>query len=125
MQPRYSQVHKEVLAVVFGSNKFHRFLYVQKFILVTDHKLLIALFNPKKKTPAMATNRLTWWALMFNQYKYTTEYRKKMDHGNADALNRLPVGDDPLFDKEEGVRDLYGADHKHDGLTIGPRFRFS
>ena len=102
-QRRYSQVHKEALAVVFGLKKFHQFLYGRKFVLVTDHKPLLALFGPTNGTPAMAANRLARWALMLSQYEYSIEYRKSADHGNADALSRLPAGDDPLFDKiEEG-----------------------
>ena len=49
----------------------------------------------------MAANRLARWALMLSQYDYSIEYHKSVDHGNADALSRLPAGDDPHFDKEE------------------------
>ena len=102
-QRRYSQVHKEALAVIFGLKKFHQFLYGRKFILVTDHKPLLALFGPTTGTPAMAANRLARWALMLSQYDYSIEYRKSSEHGNADALSRLPAGEDPLFDEgEEG-----------------------
>ena len=100
-QRRYSQIQKEALAVVFGLKKFHQFLYGRKFILVTDHKPLLALFNPLSGTPAMAANRLARWALMLSQYDYSIEYRKSKEHGNADALSRLPAGEDPLFDQEE------------------------
>ena len=100
-QRRYSQIHKEALAVIFGLKKFHQFLYGRKFILVTDHKPLLSLFNPSSGTPAMAANRLARWALMLSQYDYSIEYRKSTDHGNADALSRLPAGEDPLFDQEE------------------------
>ncbi|XP_012941600.2 uncharacterized protein LOC106012630 [Aplysia californica] len=47
-QRRYSQIQKEALAIIFGLNKFHQFLYGRRFILVTDHKPLIALFGPTK-----------------------------------------------------------------------------
>ena len=63
-QRGYSQIQKEALAIIFALNKFHQFLYGRTFILVTDHKPLIALFGPTKATPALAANRLARWALM-------------------------------------------------------------
>ena len=104
-QRKYSQIQKEALAIVFALKKFHQFLYGRKFILVTDHKPLIALFGPTKPTPALAANRLARWALMLSQYEYSVEYRKTSDHSNADALSRLPVGDDKAFDREESQSD--------------------
>ena len=66
-QRHYSQIQKEALAVIFGLNKFHQFLYDRKFILVMDHKPLLALFNPSSGTPAMVANRLARRALMLSQ----------------------------------------------------------
>ena len=43
---------------------------------------------------------------MLGQYHYTIEYRKSAEHGNADALSRLPVGPDVTFDAEEGEADV-------------------
>ena len=105
-QRGYSQIQKEALAIIFALNKFHQFLYGCTFILVTDHKPLIALFGPTKATPALAANRLARWALMLSQYQYSIEYRKTSDHSNADALSRLPVGPDANFDEEEGDADV-------------------
>jgi transposase InsO family protein len=100
-QRRYSQVQKEALAVIFGLKKFHSFLYGRPFILVTDHKPLLALFGPNKPTPALAANRLARWALLLSQYDYTIEYHKTQHHGNADVLSRLPAGPDASFDVGE------------------------
>ena len=95
------KIQREALATIYGLQKFHNYLYGRKFILVTDHKPLISLFNPKKGTPAMAANHLTRWALTLSHYEYSIEYRKTIDHGNADALSRLPIGDDREFDSKE------------------------
>ena len=105
-EKNYSQIHKEALAIIFGLRKFYQFLYGRQFILVTDHKPLTALFGPKKGTPLLAANRLARWALWLNQFNYSIEYRKTADHGNADALSRLPSGDDIDFDKEESGEDM-------------------
>ena len=104
-QRRYSQVQREALAVIFGIKKFHQFLYGRKFILITDHKPLLSLFGSHKGIPAMAANRLSRWALILSQYEYSIEYRNTKEHGNADALSRLPSGDDKIFDGEEGSAD--------------------
>nr|KAG5696115.1 hypothetical protein BaRGS_020516 [Batillaria attramentaria] len=101
----YSQIHKEALAIIYGLRKFYQYLYGRQFILVTDHKPLTTLFGPKKGTPLLAANRLARWALWLNQFDYTIEYRKTADHGNADALSRLPSGDDIDFDREESGED--------------------
>ena len=74
--------------------------------MITDHKPLVTLFAPDKGTPAMAANRLARWALLVHQYDYTVEYRRSKDHGNADALSRLPFSNDTSFDGEEMEEDV-------------------
>ena len=85
--------------------KFYQYLFGRHFILVTDHKPLIALFGPTKETPSLAANRLARWALQLSQFDYEIEHRKTEDHGNADALSRLPTEDDLQFDGEETGKD--------------------
>ena len=104
-QRRYSQIQK-ALSLVYALRKFHHFLYGRKFIVITDHKPLVTLFAPDKGTPAMAANRLARWALLLHQYDYTVEYRRSKDHGNADALSRLPFSNDSSFDGEEMEEDV-------------------
>ena len=105
-QKRYPQIQKEALSIIFALKKYHQFLYGRPFILVTDHKPLISMFGPNTATPMLAANRLARWSLMLSQYDYTIEYRSTKQHGNADALSRLPVGPDLSFDGEEGDNDV-------------------
>ena len=39
-QQRYSQIEKEILAIVFGCEKYSEFIYGQKVTVETDHKPL-------------------------------------------------------------------------------------
>ena len=102
----YSQIHKEALSIIFGLKKFYQYLYRRPFILVTDHRPLTELFDPKKGTPLLAANRLVRLVLWLNQLDYTIEYRKTAGHGSADALSRLPSGDDINFNREESGEDM-------------------
>jgi len=100
-QVRYSQIEKEALSIIFGVKKFHQYLYGRKFILITDHKPLVTIFNPSKHLSTMTSNRLQRWAIILMAYNFDIKYRSTTAHGNADAISRLPISSDPLFDKEE------------------------
>ena len=104
-QRNYSQIQKETLVIVFAVKNFFRYLFGQKLILVTDHKLLLAIYG-NKKSSGMVANRLARWALYLNQFDFQIEYRKTADHQNADALSGLPLGEDELFDEEENAGDV-------------------
>ena len=69
-------------------------MYGRNFILVTDHRPLVAMFGPDKGTPTLAANRLARWALLLKQFDYNIEYRRTKAHANADVLSRFPTSDD-------------------------------
>jgi hypothetical protein len=44
---KYSQIEKEALAIVFGCEHFHLYLYGKSFEMETDHRPLEYIFKPK------------------------------------------------------------------------------
>ena len=44
-EQNYSHLDKEALAIIFGVGKFHQYISGRTFILYTDHKPLIHIFN--------------------------------------------------------------------------------
>uniref|UniRef100_A0AAV2MCZ8 ribonuclease H n=1 Tax=Knipowitschia caucasica TaxID=637954 RepID=A0AAV2MCZ8_KNICA len=87
----YSQLDKEGLAVTFGIQRFHKYLYGRRFVISTDHKPLLSLFNELKAVPQMASPRIQRWAVTLRAYEYEIVYKPGKYHGNADALSRVPL----------------------------------
>ena len=74
------------IAYASGSlSKFHTYLYLNKFTLVTDHKPLTILLNPDKAIPVLASGRIQRWALFLMDYRYHIQFRSTTKHGNADT----------------------------------------
>ena len=61
----------------------HVYLYGRGFTLITDHKLLIAVFHPEKGVPAMSVARLQRYALFLAGFDYKIEYQSRTKHCNA------------------------------------------
>ncbi|KAK3731996.1 hypothetical protein QZH41_005497 [Actinostola sp. cb2023] len=66
VERRYSQTEKEALAVVWGCEKFHLYLYGTEFTLFTDHKPLEVIYSPRAKPPA----RIERWVLRLQPYRF-------------------------------------------------------
>ncbi len=89
----YSHLDKEGLAVIFGIQHFHKYLFGRKFTICTDHKPLLSLFNERKAVPQIVSPRIQRWAVMMQAYEYTIVYKPGKEHANTDALSRCPVPD--------------------------------
>ena len=97
----YSQIEKEALAIIFGVREFHKYLYGHLFHLYTDHKPQVTILGPKTAVPTLAAARMQRWAVILQAYNYQVEYRPSKEHGNADALSRLPCNALPLKEEAE------------------------
>ena len=89
-EQNYSMIEKEALPIIFGVKKFHQYLFGRRFILLTDHKPLTFILGPKRGIPVLAASRLQRWSILLAAYTYDIEYPASHNHGNADALSRLP-----------------------------------
>lgn len=92
-EKNYSQIEREALAIVFGLQKFHQYLYGRRFTLVTDNKPLSLIFGSKKGIPVMAATRIQRWAIQLAAYNYDIQHRPSTKNCNVDCLSRLPLRD--------------------------------
>ena len=100
-EKNYSQLEKEGLACIFGVKRFHLYLYGRNFTIVTDHKPLLQLFDPQRGIPMQVSGRIQRWIMTLAVYKYKLVFKKTEEHGNADALSRLPMDGKQIEEEEE------------------------
>ena len=84
----YTQIEKELLAIVYGCTKFHQYVYGKKVKVQTDHKPLEALF--KKPLFQLAPQRLQRMMLRLQHYDLQVEYEPGKNLLIADTPSRAP-----------------------------------
>ena len=89
-ETRYAQIEKELLAVVFGMERFHQFIYGQDVVVENDHHPLEQIM--KKKLSA-APPRLQRMLLRLQQYNFKLEYKPGKELIVADMLSRACTPD--------------------------------
>ena len=98
VESRYSQMEREMLAVVWSAEHFHLYLYGASCVIYTDHKPLLGIF--KSQRPASA--RIERWRLRLMPYQFELRYRPGKDDKNpADYTSRHPCStesSDPIED---------------------------
>ena len=81
----YVQMEKELLATVFGVEKFESYLYGRKFKVETDHQPLESIL---KKSLLSAPKRLQRMMLRLQNFDFEVEYKKGTLLHLADTLSR-------------------------------------
>ena len=84
-EQNYSQIEKETLAVVFGTEHFNQYVYGIKFLVESDHKPLQSIFqrNIDKAPP-----RIQRMLLRLQKYDIELKFTPGTDIPIADALSR-------------------------------------
>lgn len=106
-EQKYSQLDKEALAIIWSVRKFYNYLCGRKFTLITDHKPLQYIFDPKKGIPVMSLARQQRYAIFLSGFNYTIQYRNSKANANADSLSRLPIKQSEIPQDEEETDILY------------------
>ena len=83
-EKRYSQTEKEALAVVWGCERFHIYLYGLEFTMISDHKSLEVIYSPKSRPSA----RIERWVLRLQSYTFEVVHEPGKTN-IADSLSRL------------------------------------
>ena len=79
----YSSNKGELLAVIHFMEKWKFYLWPRQFKLRTDHQALRWIYS--MEVPSSMTTR---WLQVLANHKFEVEFRKGINHGNADALSR-------------------------------------
>ncbi len=87
-ETRYAQIEKELLAVVFGVEKFHQYTYGRTVTVHTDHKPLEIII---KKPLQNAPKRLQRMLLRLQKYSVELTYKPGKEMYLADTLSRAPL----------------------------------
>ena len=94
-EKNYAQLDREALASVLGVTKLRQYLLGRHFILLTNHKPLIHLFEEQRAISPMSSSRSEPWALILSAYHYSIQHKPGKQFTNADVLSRLLLPNSP------------------------------
>ena len=91
-EQNYAQIEKECLAVVYGCERFHQYVYGKAVKIENDHKPLEAVF---KKSLISAPPRIQRMLIRLQKYNLIYTYKKGKELWIADTLSRAHLTEKP------------------------------
>ncbi|CAF4891510.1 unnamed protein product [Pieris macdunnoughi] len=99
-QQSYSQIEKELLAILFGCTKFHQYIYGRHTLVETDHKPIVSLY---KKPIYNIPPRLQRIMLRLQPYDLNVIYKPGKYLYVADTLSRAALPEQSLHDLDSDL----------------------
>ena len=87
VEQRYSQTEREALAVIWGCERYHMYLYGTHFTILTDHEPLTVLYNHTGK-PSPGILR---WGLRLQAYDFTISLSLPVFPKNSRQLRHVKL----------------------------------
>ena len=112
-EQRYANIEREMLAVVFGAERFHVFVYGSSFIIESDHKPLEQI---QLKNISQAPPRLQRMLLRIQPYEMRIKYRPGKELLLADTLSRLNPKPGDTIELEKTIHSIRWSDQKTEEL---------
>ena len=86
-EQRYANIEREMLAVVFGCERFHTYLFGKRFLVQSDQKPLEMIH---RKNLAAAPQILQRMLLRLQPYDFELRYKPGKEMALADTMSRQP-----------------------------------
>ena len=99
-ESRYANIEREMLAVVFGLERFHTYIFGRSVLVHSDHKPLECI---NLKALSQAPPRLQRMLLRIQPYDATIKYRPGKDMVYADYLSRVNPTPGPKIELEQAI----------------------
>jgi hypothetical protein len=103
VETRYANIERELLAVVFGLEHFHCFVYGKPVVVKSDHRPLEQI---QKKQLSQTPPRLQRMMLRIQPYDATIEYKPGKDLVYADYLSRVKPTQGDVIDIDRTIHTI-------------------
>lgn len=116
----YSQIEKELLGIVFATNKFHYYCYGRPVTVITDHKPLLSII--RKPIAVVGSPRLQRMKIKLLKYDIKLQFSPGKELHIADLLSRDYIKDKVEDDKE--LTEVVHSVEKHLDISDEKREQF-
>ncbi|VDP63334.1 unnamed protein product [Schistosoma curassoni] len=80
----------------YSQTQLHKYLFVKKFTIVTDHEALKFIYHPEKSLARSSAPMVQRWSIALSAYDYTVQQRSAKQIQHVDYIPRQSLQDRPI-----------------------------